>query len=281
MPYDKKSFLAGVALGRQLKGWATGGALPGPTPQPGILPEIVAAGLVRYYDAARNDGVSYNRTVSTWKDLAGYRDGVISQATWSTTYKSLVFTGGLSQRVASELILSFLPITLEACFTFDRTTYLYPPFWYNVWGCASWYNGPTGGGIEVPTDNNKGFLSVGCALRKNSSWDWYNSNTRFQGTVNSIYHVALTVTTEITLTQYIQGTKVWSELFSGFEPVMYSPMYIGANPDESGRVHSGNVFSVRAYNRVLSDAEIVNNAQHDLLVYSAGLEPAPWNSLYI
>ena len=32
MPYDKRSFLAGIASGRQLKGWAAGGQ--GDTPSP-------------------------------------------------------------------------------------------------------------------------------------------------------------------------------------------------------------------------------------------------------
>ena len=54
MPYDKKSFTAGIAVGRQLKGWATGGNGGQPIPPADLVP----VEWVRTYGAGLDTGLS-------------------------------------------------------------------------------------------------------------------------------------------------------------------------------------------------------------------------------
>lgn len=47
--------------------------------------ELVKSGLLRSYSAANNTGSGYSGTTTTWKDLAGYKDGTLSGGTWSSS----------------------------------------------------------------------------------------------------------------------------------------------------------------------------------------------------
>ena len=86
MPYDKKSFLAGVALGRQLKGWATGGSGGGPTPPEPLshytVLDYISSSGAQYIDTCIYVKPTYtvsvtmrlNGSYTTWDTFFGTRD---------------------------------------------------------------------------------------------------------------------------------------------------------------------------------------------------------------
>lgn len=76
MPYDKKSFIAGVAVGRQLKGWSTGGSGGDPGPGPGPGQDIkFLSGMASATSSATSLNLSFYANAGTFALLtAMYRN---------------------------------------------------------------------------------------------------------------------------------------------------------------------------------------------------------------
>ena len=209
-------------------------------------------GLVLWYDGYANNGATRNTTTTTWKNLASSSytgtvySGTTAAATW---YKDYLYLDGTDDWVKIAALNLNTP-TVEM--VFNKTAV-------------------TGETEEVMIGN---FASGGYGLtyiRKQLAGEF-----NIGGTYYLIYKPMTLNKKEVLSTSYDKSTiKLYSNgAFYDKKDVagtIQSPtnstiMAIGANPDAStvtGGYYKGNVYSVRMYDRPLTEEEVYHNYMYD------------------
>lgn len=208
----------------------------------------VSDGLLLWYDAYANTGATRNRTTTTWKNLASKSyDGTVNGATWD--HNSLWFDGSASHVMIAEINPEQL--TMEV-------VYKKPSFKSESENILS--NMQNGGFAMVVTTEQKirGQYYISGGYRAGSSYTIdLNKIQSFTSSYDLNY-----------INSYIGGSLAEKFPYSGTIGAPGNSTYfaIGTNPTGSsagGAYYLGQIYSVRLYNRALTDEEVKHNYLYD------------------
>ncbi len=206
----------------------------------------VTDGLVLHYDGINNTGNGHASDVATWKDLSGNgNDGILNGATWEEN--SLNFDG----------INDFVNVNKSDTISPQNQTIEV------VLKC----NGPS---KETSADKRQIFfvkwIGYTMELNTDNTISYGRSDkTTYLRSVNKLNHGTIA---NITATN---GNNISTLYFNNIQenqtqtvPAMYSGMNnISIGNYSNGRHFNGNIYAIRMYNRVLTEAELAKNYEID------------------
>ena len=222
----------------------TGG---GSEPDTGYVQE----GLILHYDAINNTGDGHSSSATTWKDLSGNgNDGTITGGTWSS--QSLRFTsssenGGVKTK--SNFPLNFQNNTFNLVFNLSSVSDVEALF-------------------GARNSSSDGFMFFNYRTNNNIRKDTKGSGTRAKVgerlSANTKYNLTLTLENG-TSKLYLNGTLAYT---SSYTPASISfPLTIF---NAGGRSNAlGTIYSVKVYDRALTEEEVKRNYQIDEERYKA------------
>ena len=209
---------------------------------------IVNDGLVLYYDAINNTGNNtHDSSAKTWADLSGNgNNGKLSGGQWGDNY--LHFDGNSFVNCGQQ---NPSQVTVEALVKFSRTT--------NT-NDEKVVANLESGGYDIMNVEGKSACEV------NVDGTYYIVYGSTFSVDNKVY-LSFTYDNK-TIKLFENGTKVNEKSISGTikSPSNSTVLSIGSNPSgESigGQKLVGDVYSVRLYNRALSDDEVLSNYNYD------------------
>lgn len=208
-------------------------------------------GLLVWYDGITNTGTTRSTTTTTWENLAGSSyDGTIANGTWGDNY--LTFNGTSSWVKIAQL--NYNVFTLESVVKQNNLV-----SGEKILMCN--YNA---GGYGLHLQN--GYPRVQAHI--SGGWnDFTSANTLDTTSIHSLSGSFDGMYFELSE----DGVMSRSESFGSSALTITAPsnstvMAVGANPAgtnaESGYL-DGNMYSVRIYNRVLTNEEVLHNYQID------------------
>ena len=214
----------------------------------------VTTNLVKYYDGVQNAGVNtYDSTPTrtTFVDLMGAKNGIISGATWENG--ALKFDRTASTTNWANLgISNYTNPTLEAVITYNEESAT-----SQRQGILN--NAQNGGYILGITENGNPLFRV-CI---NGTWtDVYDANMVLEKGVK--YHLAGTYDGSY-LKVYVNGEEAGSVAITGTitQSQSNTVLAMGANPYGStastGELFNGSIYMARVYKGVLTAAQIRQN----------------------
>ncbi len=206
----------------------------------------VKDGLLLHYDGIKNTGTGHDSTATTWKDLSGNgNDGILNGATWEEN--SLNFDG----------INDFVNVNKSDTISPQNQTIEV------VLKC----NGPS---KETSADKRQIFfvkwIGYTMELNTDNTISYGRSDkTTYLRSVNKLNHGTIA---NITATN---GNNISTLYFNNIQenqtqtvPAMYSGMNnISIGNYSNGRHFNGNIYAIRMYNRVLTEAELAKNYEID------------------
>lgn len=209
-------------------------------------PTLVTSSLIFYWDA------SVSASAANWRNVLPYgnRTGSLTQTTYTSTYpQSFNLTGSVADINfgTSPAELQSSPYTVIMIVSQKNDTALTNLTW---WGGA-------GGGSNISFQTTGSIGSTKKLRVANAATSSIASTLNF--TLNEFHQVALTVGSST-----FAGVNVWvdnnKESFTGGASVgTPSGPYWIIGTDSGLRPLSGSVIAYTAYNRVLSDSEILQN----------------------
>ena len=195
-----------------------------------IINGYISDGLVLWYDGINNNGnsnITSNYSVTTWKNLANssYNGTLKNSPTWYDNYLS--FNG--TNNWVSIAQMNFNNPTVEV--VIQKSEYTTGPE-------ESIVANFEGGGYGFSLYNKKTYASI--------SYDGKKMNLYTDGLLYDAYSITGSI-----------GV-----------PESNTPMVIAANPrgtstTDPNRFFKGNIYSVRIYNRALTQEEILHNYNYD------------------
>ena len=205
-------------------------------------------GLVLWLDGYSNTGTARNNTTTTWKDLSGTgNDLTVSGATWG--YKSLYFDGtnDYASRSSAKYNISNNKYTLEILLKPEKQ------------GNYQLIYDTINSGAAV-----KQYMSVWLGTSNKFNYDISNGSTSaqmsstFTSVNNTMYALAASLDTKTYRLYNKAKLDATKEL--GFTPSMSnSGIYVGG----SVYYYQGRIYSIRVYNKVLTQEEILHNYNYD------------------
>ena len=210
---------------------------------------IINDGLVLYYDAIDNTGNNtHDSSAKTWADLSGNgNNGKLFGGQWGDNY--LHFDGNsfvnCGRRNPSQ-------VTVEVLVKFSRTT--------NSDYEEKVVANTEAGGYDIMNYKGKSACEV------NVDGTYYTVYGSTFSVDNKVY-LSFTYDNK-TIKLFENGTKVNEKSISGTikSPINSTVLSIGSNPSGESignQKFVGDVYSVRLYNRALSDDEILSNYNYD------------------
>ena len=226
---------------------------------------------LRNYDATNNTGDGHNNSTTTWKDLSGNKDGIITGATWEDDHLSL---DGTDDWVNIGYINVTNQVTLDATITAKSIQS------GEVIVLANYDQG--GVGIDL-TDGIPRFqiyvAGVGYVNVKGTEEVTVGEKTRITGIYNGS-----------TMSLYVDGQLVAQKAQTGSirTPINETVMAIGVNPQGS-KAQSGyadiDVYSAKVYNTVMNPeyftAWDVSEAQNGSIMAWYETNPNGTHKVYI
>ena len=205
------------------------------------------SGMQLWYDGYANTGTTRNATTTTWKNLANSSyTGTITGPTWQNNY--LYFDGSNDWVKITQM--NFSNPTIEVVYKKDSLT-----------GSHEMLVGNTeNGGYDIYYNATYKVL-----VGELYSGGWQQAETTL--TLNKIATAALTYDSK-NVKLYTFGDLKSSTPFTGAitSAASSTVMAIGTNPKGSASVSSylkGNIYSVRIYNKALTQEEVEHNYQYD------------------
>ena len=217
---------------------------------------ISSENLVLHYDGSKNTGTVHNGSSTTWKNLAGTSyNGTLNGGTWGSNY---LYLDGVDDWVSIGQF-NYQNFTVE---TVIEVSSQQPVIGYFIGNVQA-------GGFGMGVSASLKYRTL-IYITKNAAYTDISSTQSF--TLNQRYTVALTYDGNA-MKQYIDGGLVLSNSESGTvgTPALNTITVLGANPNGSGvegNYFNGKIYSVRVYNKALSNSEILNNYQHDQAYYN-------------
>ena len=212
-------------------------------------------GLQILYDATNNDGKGYNESSTIWKDLTDNgNDAVINGATWSDN--ALLFDGVDDWAAIKQL--NYDTYTLEVVIKPTQV----------VSGERIIIANYEGGGFGLTLQSNK-FKNQIYSKENNT---YYNQDSHTAYVANRMYNLVGSYDGNI-LKIYVNDNLESTLNLNGTIgiPQQNTIMAIGTNPwktSSAGGYYPGYVYSVRLYNRALTEEEISKNYNIDKSRYS-------------
>lgn len=218
-------------------------------------PRIATSGLQLALDAA--DINSYRGSVSTWYDLSGngYDAPSVGTPTYDSATRSFSFDG-TDDRFAAQITTPFDLYCLEVAFK---------PHKEIASNVAPNGNDYSLIGVRASAGNNNGInvyeWTGGMTNETVSIWSHDGFATGITDTVTLAFHIMTFNWNGSTYDIWLDGEKKSTiQRSTGHAALIQGVDYI--DPGYSvgySYYHSGNIATVRAYNRALSDAEVLDN----------------------
>lgn len=205
-------------------------------------PTYVQEGLVLHYDGINNTGSGHSSTTTTWKDLSGNgNDATITGGTWGSSYVTFTETNTSNGiKTNSNFPIDFSQ-TFNIVFEYSAIDGIDPLFGsrttttdgFMIWNFDS--------SVSLDTIGNSTRVAIGDRLD-----------------ANTIYNLTF-VFSEGTMKMYKNGTlHKQTSITTGSIEMPLTVFTAGAQSNSIG-----NVYSVKVYNRALSDSEVLQNYQID------------------
>ncbi len=215
--------------------------------------EYVQNNLLVHYDGINNIITKHDNSTNVWKTTKGNLDGNINGATWNNN--SLMFDGNSYVSIDQ---INTQNITYEAVFNSTEPSE-YVPLIANV----------EGGGCTLSTRHSPYRAYGQCYI--NGQYRTLNTSTLED---NKDYLVTMTFD-GTTLKLYLNGsfiTEYVDSTNSGISyPISDTIVMLGANPVGNKPqccYYSGKIYSVRIYDRALSESEVKQNYEVDKSRYN-------------
>lgn len=218
----------------------------------------VTSGLIHWYDGINNTQNGHDATATTWTDLVGTNTLTMnnsSYATWETNALNLVGTSGQWLQGAND---SEAPAgrTMEVCVEIaENQTAVIAVLFSN----ASPYNGK----VAIYSDNTFGVK--GCSG---------NTYTHSGSDLTSLHHIASSFSSENAVNAvYANGSPTTTGSASHSMSGQQTKMVVGqqgATTSGSQYPFKGKIYSIRIYDRILTDAEIAQNYAVDVSRFGLG-----------
>ena len=207
-------------------------------------PSYVSNGLILHYDAINNTETGHSSNTTTWKDLSGNgNDATITGGSWSDNY--LTFTQSNQQNGV-------------------KTKKNFPIDFNNTFNIV--FSLSSIGGADVlfgsRTTTSNGMMIFNYNTNNRLTLDTIGTNTRTvlgeRLAANTLYNLTVTFS-GTTAKLYLEGELVNTITFT--DGSLNFPLTIfTANQQSNAR---GNIYSVKAYHRTLTDTEVLQNYNVD------------------
>lgn len=203
-----------------------------------------------HFDGINNTGNGHSNTATTWKDLSGKtNNGTLNGCKWGEN--CLEFDGIDDWVNCGEK--NYSNITIEAVVEYNEIP-------NNEIGVA--VNWETGGyGLSLNSENS---LANGCSMYVNNDYRLLASNKKT--TINKIYSINCKYDgREINFGENGETHKI--NIIGNIGKTQSSTVFVlGANPSGNSVRDSflnGKIYSIRLYNRALTESEVNNNYEID------------------
>ena len=211
-------------------------------------PTYVSDGLILHYDAINNTGNGHSNNTTTWKDLSGNgNDGIVTGGNWGDSY--LRFTSSTEQNGV-------------------KTNRNFPIDFSNTFNIV--FKLSSVNSVEALFGSrasiSDGMMLFNYSTNDNLSLDTKGSNTRIalgdRLSANTIYDISITFS-GTTCKLYVNGQLTNTETFT--DATINFPLTVFTAGTRSNSL--GDIYSVKVYNRALTDAEIQQNHYIDSQTY--------------
>lgn len=221
------------------------------------------SGMIHHYDAIDNTGSGHDSTATTWKDIVGTNDLTINGTgiEWGTDY--LNFTNSPSGSASSANFLKSSinaetagSKTVEICFipSESQTSAIIQAFGT---GSDERANGNAYGKILMFTDNTVN-------VRGMSSYTYPTGLTSLTG----VKSISASYSGNSAINKvYINGSEVHAGSVTHSLKGSDSKMIVGgsaASGTSATYTFKGKIYSIRIYDKILTDAEVANNYSVDV-----------------
>lgn len=203
-----------------------------------VINGYIQDGLLVWYDGISNTGTDRSTSTTTWKNLAGSSyDGTITNGTWEND--NLYLSGSSSGVVSASTISYGTSNTSEAVVKISNT----PAFVIDM-------RNSSGVGMQpLYSSNSAATFQIYASASGSSNYaltSYYNTKASFSALLNSngnkLYTNGILAASD-TVTKGMSGS---------------ANLYVGRRYSNSSNL-KGNVYSVRFYDRVLTEDEIYHN----------------------
>lgn len=214
------------------------------------IPDVISYvqdGLIMYYDGINNTGNGHSNTTTKWKDLSGNNnDGTINGSVWEEN--SLNFDGIDDWVNCGEM--NYSNVTIEAVVLYKNV----PNEEMAV--AVNWENG----GYGLSLNNTKNC----CEMNLNGTYNRCMANNVAKA--NKMYYISGPYDgSKLVINE--NGISTNTSISSSITTTKNSTVFaLGTNPRgdiATGSFLDGKIYSVRVYNRVLTDEEVNNNYEID------------------
>lgn len=204
--------------------------------------------LVLWLDGYANNGSTRTHTATTWKDLSGNGNtATLSGPTWYDKYLYFDGSNDYAYKTSASYGISNNKYTLEIIVESEKDD-VYQPIFNTV---------NTGTAVQQYMTIWKGKynyftldITNGSAVSQLSSSSKVVNNTKYK----------LTAVLNGTNYKLYNGAQLDNSIDVSFTPKMYSSgLYIGGN----SYYFKGKIYSIRVYNKALSEDEIIHNYNYD------------------
>lgn len=206
--------------------------------------EYVQQGLILHYDGINNTGSGHSSTATTWKDLSGNgNDATITGGTWNQNH--LTFTQSKEQN--GVITNSNFPIdfnnTFNIVFSLSSVNSVEPLFGARTSTTDGMmlFNYSNNNKLTLDTKGSESRIELGDRLSANRK---YNLTVTFSGT---------------TVKLFIDGQ--FENMYTFTDASLNFPLTIFTAGTRENSL--GDIYSVKIYNRALTDAEILQNYNVD------------------
>lgn len=213
----------------------------------------VSDGLYRMYDGEYNTNAGHSITATAWHDrITSSNNITLHNVTYGNKY--VTFNGSNAYGRGS---LGFSPnnYTIELCVNNKSLSYsslvagIYADSSYSNWRAIFWFNGANNVDqfYMKQTNNTELLITIDNYLRNNFT--------------NSLVTIQFQVTTDNLLKIYANGVKFYEASYTPTRPESFSYMELARF---SSYYEQCDIYSIRMYNRVLTEAELTKNYQNDV-----------------
>lgn len=208
--------------------------------------EYITDGLLLHYDGINNTGNGHDSTTTTWVDLSGNgNDATITGGTWENN--SVKFTVASTEngiKTNNNFPLNFSQ-TMNVVFKYTEIDGIDPVLGSRTDYTDGFFLWNHTDNLRIDTKGESTRISVGSRLDANTD---YNITVTFSGTDVKVYRNGVLDTTTTFTTASLDF-----------------PLTIFTAAEQSNSL--GNVYSVKVYNRALTDAEVLQNYKMDKVNY--------------
>lgn len=227
--------------------------------------EYIRYGLLHMFDGINNTGTGHDGSATTWKDLIGSIT-LTKHTGGAWTYNALHFepTAGTDE-------LYWEDLTQTSVYTQDMTIEVCIKPTAN----SGWEESKSAVVVNVSSSAANEQRRIMLSNGDISVGGYTNGTTQFATTglttLRDIKHIAVTYTTlKGSADVYCNGNKLTKNAQHTFGDYKHDYLFVGCSLGSSKYPYLGDIYSIRVYNRVLTDNEIYQNYLTDCARFFGG-----------